>query len=217
MRGPALTPATRQPPRVGAICSLPDCNNSHSARGWCRKHYKRWQRHGDPNILMQQKSCSMSDCPNKHVAVGYCWKHYQRARRHGDPNIILKPRSRKPLTASPAMIHAYESGLLIKEIAKRFDLHRNRVGRALRRADAKRVFCPEGHELAVVGRYRNRCKLCRDIRVRNWQETNREKMLAYMRAYYLEHRDELLAYSRKRYDALRTKTYQPRTRRRTQP
>lgn len=34
-------------------CSIEGCNgNSHrsakGARGWCRMHYKRWQRHGDP-------------------------------------------------------------------------------------------------------------------------------------------------------------------------
>ena len=29
-------------------CSIDGCENLHDARGWCNKHYKRWQNHGDP-------------------------------------------------------------------------------------------------------------------------------------------------------------------------
>lgn len=30
------------------ICSINGCQSPVNARGWCRKHYKRWQAHGDP-------------------------------------------------------------------------------------------------------------------------------------------------------------------------
>lgn len=33
------------------ICSLPDCGGSVKARGWCNKHWRRWRKHGDPNIV----------------------------------------------------------------------------------------------------------------------------------------------------------------------
>lgn len=36
---------------VPKICSLPECSSvvgKNSARGWCFRHYQRWQRHGDP-------------------------------------------------------------------------------------------------------------------------------------------------------------------------
>lgn len=29
-------------------CSVPGCEGKHHARGWCKKHYQRWRRHGDP-------------------------------------------------------------------------------------------------------------------------------------------------------------------------
>ena len=29
-------------------CSIDGCEKPHEARGWCRKHYSRWQTHGDP-------------------------------------------------------------------------------------------------------------------------------------------------------------------------
>jgi hypothetical protein len=30
------------------VCSIPDCGKRHEARGWCKAHYKRWERHGHP-------------------------------------------------------------------------------------------------------------------------------------------------------------------------
>jgi len=29
-------------------CSINQCESKSLCRGWCRKHYKRWQRHGNP-------------------------------------------------------------------------------------------------------------------------------------------------------------------------
>lgn len=31
------------------LCSIPDCGKPHLARGWCRAHYQRWKKHGDPH------------------------------------------------------------------------------------------------------------------------------------------------------------------------
>jgi hypothetical protein len=30
------------------ICSIPGCDKSAAARGWCKTHYYRWKRNGDP-------------------------------------------------------------------------------------------------------------------------------------------------------------------------
>jgi hypothetical protein len=30
------------------LCAIPDCSRPRYARGWCRRCYKRWWRHGDP-------------------------------------------------------------------------------------------------------------------------------------------------------------------------
>lgn len=31
-----------------ASCGIPECPRPFYARGWCVTHYRRWQRHGDP-------------------------------------------------------------------------------------------------------------------------------------------------------------------------
>lgn len=38
-------------------CTIDGCNQPPKARGWCRKHYNRWHRHGDPSIKQQLKPC----------------------------------------------------------------------------------------------------------------------------------------------------------------
>lgn len=37
--------------RIQIHCTIHGCLNGHHAKGYCMKHYTRWIRHGDPNIL----------------------------------------------------------------------------------------------------------------------------------------------------------------------
>ena len=32
-----------------STCSIESCNNSNYCRTWCRPHYRKWERTGDPN------------------------------------------------------------------------------------------------------------------------------------------------------------------------
>lgn len=35
-------------------CSVARCDRIHYARGWCKMHYSRWRRHGDPLIVLPE-------------------------------------------------------------------------------------------------------------------------------------------------------------------
>jgi len=35
-----------------STCEVPDCARPLYARGWCVAHYRRWQRHGDPQASL---------------------------------------------------------------------------------------------------------------------------------------------------------------------
>lgn len=35
-------------------CSIDGCENKHDARGYCKSHWKRWKRYGDPNATVRR-------------------------------------------------------------------------------------------------------------------------------------------------------------------
>ena len=77
-------------------CSLPDCEGTFSAKGYCRKHYIRWLKWGDPLFVKRRGSnpraaryldCSVLRCMTKvgsGGARGMCATHYSRFIRTGD-------------------------------------------------------------------------------------------------------------------------------------
>jgi len=64
------------------ICSIPDCDRTHRARGWCNWHYGKWRTHGHP---LYGIVCMISDCTAPSLSRGWCTKHYNRWKRYGDP------------------------------------------------------------------------------------------------------------------------------------
>lgn len=66
-----------------ALCSISDCNRWVRARGWCVKHYTRWQRWGDPNAVRriiddnERRFWSHVDkngpIPEHRPDIGPCW------------------------------------------------------------------------------------------------------------------------------------------------
>ena len=70
-----------------STCTIGDCEKRHYARGFCRMHYARWQRHGDPAYQRPKPDCSIEDCEKPSRTRGWCDRHYSRWRRHGDPHV----------------------------------------------------------------------------------------------------------------------------------
>ncbi len=73
------------PPVLNKKCSIEDCEHKHYGRGWCRMHWKRWRRHGDPLFTTlyrpygQRGQCQ--ECDEPAWARGLCQFHRHRAEK----------------------------------------------------------------------------------------------------------------------------------------
>lgn len=67
-------------------CSIDGCLDPIKARGWCRKHYLRWHRHGDPLVGDRVVvACAVDGCDERASRRDWCVPHYHRWWRTGDP------------------------------------------------------------------------------------------------------------------------------------
>lgn len=82
--------------RTKKLCSVDGCENSGKLRrGWCDKHYKRWQVHGDPNHTTREprnkdKTCSITGCGSTVTALNMCNKHYRRHLKKTNPRCFVQ-------------------------------------------------------------------------------------------------------------------------------
>lgn len=83
------------------MCSVNGCARRANTRGWCKLHYQRWLRKGDPgpaqSRFLSPGVCSVPGCEQPRRARGYCKRHYWGWFAHGDPLAVGDaPRSRTP-------------------------------------------------------------------------------------------------------------------------
>ena len=77
-------------------CSIKGCHKPSNSRGWCRMHYARWQRYGDPEKVTKAspdpnhwtrkcvvEGCNDSSCKYLGGAGKYCRRHYAQFKKHG--------------------------------------------------------------------------------------------------------------------------------------
>lgn len=64
------------------VCSVEGCNEKYCAKGFCRKHYKRFLREQERNKKpkKEEKKCSIEGCDKPHSCKGLCSYHYKRKR-----------------------------------------------------------------------------------------------------------------------------------------
>jgi hypothetical protein len=92
-----------------AACSVPDCDRPISSRGWCRRHYVRWLRTGDPLTVRRRGPapkatvCAVEGCQGVPEGRGMCRIHYSRWRFHGDPLVVLTPGQRRDPAKKPIL------------------------------------------------------------------------------------------------------------------
>lgn len=72
-------------------CSIINCGDKHSSRGYCNKHYQRLLKHGDAEarvrpVRIDKVACSVDNCDKLiRSSNGLCNQHYMKWYRHGDP------------------------------------------------------------------------------------------------------------------------------------
>lgn len=73
-------------PRPRTLCSIEGCDERIVGRGWCRWHYTRWRKFGDPLVERKQRQpCIVEGCESLRSSNGYCGMHHLRWKKHGDP------------------------------------------------------------------------------------------------------------------------------------
>jgi hypothetical protein len=78
--------------KVRKLCSIVNCKQAHFGLGFCRFHYHRNKKYGDPLHESSSKIrlCNVKDCGIKHCALGYCRNHYFRFKNHGNTNRLTR-------------------------------------------------------------------------------------------------------------------------------
>ena len=87
-------------------CSIPGCQRQHMGYGWCRNHYQRWARTGNPGSTpaVRTASCQIPGCDRELCARGLCAAHYLRDWKGQDltrPLYGLAPLERCAVTGCP--------------------------------------------------------------------------------------------------------------------
>jgi len=64
-------------------CTIDGCDSDAIGRGWCKKHYNRWYRHGDPVVTLRSApgTCTVDGCSHKVKAREMCSSHYEAWRK----------------------------------------------------------------------------------------------------------------------------------------
>lgn len=103
-------------------CSIEGCDNPHKAKGYCRTHYERFCKHGDPSVvaaprsLTEKQKCSV--CGGVAHGQNLCAKHYWKWKKYGDPTAGRQNSKRNTCTVDGCSKYAHGQGLCPAHFAK---------------------------------------------------------------------------------------------------
>jgi hypothetical protein len=108
---------------TGKPCSIEDCDSPAIARGWCAKHYGRWQRQGDPLVTKRYdpRPDRLSDRVQRWQATGLAvcvhhgdhseWQFYTKGKpgragfyRALNCKICVRERTRQYIQKNPDLV-----------------------------------------------------------------------------------------------------------------
>jgi hypothetical protein len=101
---------------VRGTCTVPGCNRSHKARGYCNAHDQRFRRGADllrPLAARDNnppETCAITDCTEPVKSKGLCATHYARKLRHGHTRYPDRKKPTKPCSVHGCENHRYAKG-----------------------------------------------------------------------------------------------------------
>lgn len=172
------------------VCSVEGCEKPHSCRGWCRKHYSRWKRHGDPlggttsykfpeSLYRRLRFCLPTTMPTGCIEYtgsrnefgygliqidGKCRsahrKSYELARGPIPEGLHIDHLCRNPPCVNPAHL---------EPVTCKENIMRSPVAPAA--INAAKTHCPQGHPYDEANTYmisdgRRQCRTCQRLRAR---------------------------------------------------
>jgi len=109
-------------------CTVDGCDRVVVARGWCRRHYSRWQRTGqlDARPWQHQDGCTVDGCDRPSWSGGLCEMHRWRVRAHGEPGQAAQIKSRPKNARKPCSVEGCDR---LRKGAEYCHLHTERLRR----------------------------------------------------------------------------------------
>jgi hypothetical protein len=178
-------------------CIVPECKERRVGRGYCRTHYMRWKRHGDPAAT--PRFCGTEERFWRYVdkSQGDCWV-WTGALSRGYGRFVVKQR---PTVSVASHRYAYEltvgpipEGLTIDHLCRnkscvkprhlepvtmRINVLRNEGPSA---KNAKKTQCDHGHPFSETNTYVyaagprkgvRKCRVCERLRMQLKRQSSR--------------------------------------------
>lgn len=174
----------------GKICTVVWCSNPQVGRGYCKSHYARWYRHGDP-LLGRRYYAKGSELDRiktfYDVDSNGCWiwngaksktghgnwlasdgKHYPAYRRLYEMTIGSVPKGLQldHICRIPSCVNPNH----LEPVTAKENQHRSPI--TLASINISKTHCPMGHEYTIDNTYyrpKNRGRKCRRCNRERWQ------------------------------------------------